>query len=157
MDTYEAKLVVTPDNTTPGSQGRLYLQLPEEMKDYVGKSFKVHGSFGLDSYVMFTISPVGSTVTPKRQFWWKNGVRDHRIRENQLVRVWLLTPDIWVAQAMGSTGETPPALPPVQDTLFDTYNASWLNQNHPYRGNGTEPCKLCGARESDQNHNGSLA
>lgn len=119
VETHEAKLVVTPDNSTPGSEGRLYLQLPEEMVDYVGKSYKTHGSFGMDAYVMFVISAMGSTVTPKRQFWWKNGVRDHRIRENHLIRIWLLNPDIWVAQVMGTTGELPPVLPPHQDTLFE--------------------------------------
>lgn len=119
IEVHEARLVVTPDNSTPGSEGRLVLQLPDAMADYVGKTFKTHGTF-MDAYVMFVTSPTGNhTVSPKRQVWWKNGVRDHRVRENQQVRVWLLTPDVWVAQVIGPTGELPPALPPRQDTLFE--------------------------------------
>jgi hypothetical protein len=114
----EAKLTVTPDNSTKGSEGRLVLQLPEEMADYVGKTFKALGSFGIDGYVMFVTSPLGSTVTPKRQFWWKNGVRDHRIRENQQIRIWLINPDLWIAQVIGPTGEMPPVLPPFQPVFF---------------------------------------
>lgn len=119
IQVYDAKLTVTPDNSTPGSEGRLVLQLPEEMTDFVGQTFKAYGSFGMDLYVMFVASPMGSTVTPKRQFWWKNGVRDHRVRENQHVRIWLLTPDTWVVQVTGPTGELAPVLPPYQDTLFE--------------------------------------
>jgi hypothetical protein len=118
VEVHDAKLVVTPDNSTPGSEGRLILQLPDEMADYVDKTFKSIGSFGMDNYVMFVSSPLGNKVTPKRQYWWKNGVRDHRIRENQQVRIWLLNPDLWVAQVLGPTGELAPVLPPYQDTLF---------------------------------------
>ena len=119
VEVFDAKLSVTPDNSTPGSEGRLILQLPDELTDFVGKSFKAVGTFGVDSHVMFVTSEMGSTITPKRQFWWKNGVRDHRIRENQKVRVWLLTPDLWVAELIGPTGEIPPALPPRQDLIFE--------------------------------------
>lgn len=116
---HEAKLVATPDNSTPGSEGRLYLLLPEEMVSFIGRSFKSSGNFSLMDAVLFVTSLTGSTVTPKRQFWWKNGVRDHNIRENHKVRIWVLTPDLWVAQLIEPTGEPSPILPPHQDILFD--------------------------------------
>jgi hypothetical protein len=117
IEVYEAKLVVTPDNSTPGSEGRLYLQLPDAMANYVGKVFMTLGTFGV-GYVVFTAHPDGHTVSPKRQFWWKNGVRDHKVTENHIVRIWVLTPFLWLAEVIGPTGERPPILPPRQITLF---------------------------------------
>lgn len=119
VDTHDARLIATPDNTTPGSEGRLYLLLPESMEAFVGKTFRAVGSFSKDDAVMFVASPIGSAITPKRQYWWKNGVRDHNIRHNHKIRVWVISECIWIAQVLGPTGEPPPVLPPHQDILFD--------------------------------------
>lgn len=119
VNVYEAKLVATPDNSTPGSEGRLYLQLPAEMCSFVGKTFRAVGNFSRDDAVMMVATPNGSTITPKRQFWWKNGVRDHGIRHNHNVRVWVLTDGHWLAEVLSKTGEPSPVLPPHQDVLFD--------------------------------------
>lgn len=119
VSVYDAKLVVTPDNSTPGSEGRLYLQLPEAMEPFVGKMFRMVGNFSRDDAVIFIASPNGSTITPKRQVWWKNGVRDHNIRANHHVRVWVLNEGLWVTEVIRPTGEPSPVLPPHQDTLFD--------------------------------------
>lgn len=116
---HDGRLVVTPDNSTPGSEGRLYLQFPETMAYLVGNTFKAVGSFSRDSAVMFVATPLGSTVTPKRQFWWKNGVRDHCIRENHHVRIWVLNVGLLVVEVVRPTGESAPVLPPHQDTLFE--------------------------------------
>jgi hypothetical protein len=118
VDVFDAKLVVTPDNSTKGSEGRIYLLLPEAMASFVGHSYRAVGSFSVDDAVMFVASPTGSTVTPRRQYWWKNGVRDHGIRENHSVRIWVLSFELWVAALVAPTGEPAPVLPPHQDLLF---------------------------------------
>lgn len=119
VEVHDAKLVVTPDNSTPGSEGRLYLQLPDALKSFVGKTFKAVGNFGQHDAIILVATISGHAITPKLQFWWKNGVRDHNIRENHRVRVWLLTESLWTIQLIEPTGEAPPVLPPHQDLLFD--------------------------------------
>jgi hypothetical protein len=119
VDLFDGKLVVTPDNSTPGSEGRLYLLLPEEMARFIGHSYRAVGNFSRDDAVMMIASPVGNTVTPKRQFWWKNGVRDHNVRENHNVRIWVLALELWIVMLTSPTGEPAPVLPPHQDLLFD--------------------------------------
>jgi hypothetical protein len=116
---YDAKLVVTPDNSTPGSEGRLYLLFPEEMSEHVGKQFRSVGNFSRDDAILLIQSPAGSAITPRRQLWWKNGVRDHFVRENHHVRIWILSEVLWAVEVLRSTGERSPVLPPHQDTLFD--------------------------------------
>lgn len=119
MDKAAGRLVVTPDATTPGSEGRLYLQLPRDLAFLVGQSFKVFGNFSSDRVVMLVRDGGGNkTVTPNRQVWWKNGVRDHNIRENWAVNLYILENDILIAVLVRPTGETPPQLPPHQPTIF---------------------------------------
>lgn len=118
MNSLIGKLVVAPDNSTPGSEGRLYLQLPEELAFYIGQKFRVLGNFHRDGAGLFILSGEGLSVTPKRQIWWKNGVRDHGIRENWRLSIYSLEQSVFVVILSGRTGETPPELPLRQDTLF---------------------------------------
>lgn len=118
MNIFRAKLVVTPDNTAPGSEGRLCLQFSEEMQSYIEERVKVVGSFGKDGAAMFIVSGEGLKVTPKRQIWFKNGVRDHLIRENWWVNVYILEKNLFVVALRCVTGEDRPRLPLRQDVLF---------------------------------------
>lgn len=118
MQVLDGKIIVTPDNTTGGSEGRIYLQLPEEMSTYVDQRVKVVGVLGKDGAALLIISGEGLKVTPRRQIWWKNGVRDHRVRENWHVRVYILEQNLFVVTMRKPTGEPAPQLPPGQDTLF---------------------------------------
>lgn len=117
MHIYEGKLTVVPDNTTPGSSGRLCLQLPEEFATEVGSKFKQVGNFGEDGGSMFIRAGEGTTLTPRRQMWWKNGVRDQKVREDWKVMVYALEDFLFVVRLFQRTGNAP-VLPPVQDVLF---------------------------------------
>lgn len=119
VEAYDAKLVVTPDNSTRGSEGRIYLLLPAEMEKFVGLKYRCVGVLSRDDALIMIPSPEGSTITPKRQFWWKNGVRDHGIRRNHSVRIWMLEYGYWFLMLTGQTDEDPPQLPPYQDILFE--------------------------------------
>lgn len=118
MNIFRAKLAVVPDNTTPGSSGRLCLHLPEEMASYVGQRLKTVGSLGKDGAAMFIVSGEGLKMTPNRQIWFKNGVRDHGVRENWKVNIYVLEQNLFVVTMQSKTGEPAPDLPPVQETFF---------------------------------------
>jgi hypothetical protein len=118
MDRVHGTLVVTPDNTTPGSEGRLHLDLPRGLSFMAGWKLKVFGRFGVDKVVMMVRGDEGLSVTPKLQVWWKNGVRDHEIRENWHVHIYIIENDILVAILVRPTGQQPPKLPPYQPKLF---------------------------------------
>jgi hypothetical protein len=118
VDVFEGRLVVTPDNATAGSEGRVYLLLPEEMNQFVGRLYRPLGNLGRDGYLMMVESAEGKTVTPKRQIWWKNGVREYGIRQNHHVKFWILGLEVWVVQLMGYTDDPVPDLPPYQQLLF---------------------------------------
>lgn len=118
MNILRAKLVITPDNTAPGSEGRICLQLPEDMQTYVDERVKVVGCLGKDGAAMFIVSGEGLKITPRRQVWFKNGVRDHQVRENWFVNMYVLEKNLFVATMVRPTGETAPVLPLRQDTLF---------------------------------------
>lgn len=119
------KLIVVPDNSTPSSEGRLCLQLPvpsnEQLSSldpdhWVGTKWAVSGSWA--TAMVFTQSPDGKTVSPRSQLWWKNGVRDHGIRRNYWVDLYIISRDLMVAALVMPTDDIPPALPPTQMVLF---------------------------------------
>lgn len=114
-----AKLIVTPDNTTPGSEGRLYLQLPEQMFVFVGRKYRPCGNFASDGAILLVASGEGLTVSPRRQIWWKNGVREHGIHENWMADVHVLKAELLVVELTRRTGEPPPVLPPRQLHIFE--------------------------------------
>lgn len=114
----QGKLIVTPDSTTPGSEGRLYLQFPTEFEPMVGRSFRTLGTFRADRGILLVRDSGGCALTPRRQMWWKNGVRDHGLRENWWVWVYPLDHDFLAVLLKEMTGEPMVALPPKQDTLF---------------------------------------
>lgn len=117
MHICEGRLTVVPDNTTPGSSGRLCLQLPEEFGTEAGSKFKQVGNFGDDGGAMFIRAGEGTTLTPRRQMWWKNGVRDQKVREDWKVTIYVLEDFlfvVWLYSRIGTTRQ----LPPVQDVLF---------------------------------------
>jgi hypothetical protein len=113
-----AKLVVTPDNTTKGSEGRLYLQLPDLMVDFIGRKYRTCGQFSRDGAILLVSSGDGLTISPRRQIWWKNGVREHGIRENWEADVHVLKTELLVVELTRRTGEPAPFLPPHQEYLF---------------------------------------
>ncbi len=119
VEVYPAALRVVPDATTPGSEGRLCLQLPEALEPLVGRKFRAVGNFSRDDYVMMIEGEDGKTVTPHRQVWWKNGVRDHNIRRHFLVEVYMISTRLWVVALAAPTNEPPPILPPHQELLFE--------------------------------------
>lgn len=132
MFVFPGKLSVAVDRTTPGSEGRLVLTLPEEYLRMVGHEYSPVGNFLRDRTIMLLRSahpPRPDTckvVTPKRQIWWKNGVREHGIRENYNVNVYAMgddvdfVPRIVVVELTTPTGEPKPKLPPQQTFLFGT-------------------------------------
>lgn len=121
-----AKLAVYPDSTTPGSEGRLCLQLPKELTDELGGNcYHVRGRLGTDNAILLVHDSLipsdghdSKCVTPRMQIWWKNGVRDHGIRENWWTKVYLLDRACLVVMLDKVTGEPKPVLPPRQETVF---------------------------------------
>ncbi len=118
VNIFRSRLTVVADNSTPGSSGRLCLQLPEEMAGYVGQRMKTVGSFGKDGAVMFIVSGEGLKVTANHQIWFKNGVRDHNVRENWKNVVYILEQNLFVVTMYVKMDTPVPDLPPVQETLF---------------------------------------
>lgn len=117
MKLYEGKLTVVPDKTTPGSSGRLCLQLPEDFGTQVGMQYRQVGTFGVDGAAMFIRSVDGSTITPRRQMWWKNGVRDQRLRQGWKVNIFVLEDALFVVTLVSPIGERL-KLPSIQQLLF---------------------------------------
>ncbi len=118
---FVGKLVVTTDAGTPGSEGRLYLQLPSFFDAYVDHYYRSVGCFATDGGVLLVREKGidGPRITPRRQYWWKNGVRDHRLRVNWDVFVFVPHPDLWAVMLVLPTGEEPPKLPSRQLTVFE--------------------------------------
>lgn len=115
---HTGRLAVAVDRTAPGSEGRLCLTLPPELAELVGRKYRTLGNFTNDKVVTLAEHEDGLTVTPRRQVWWKNGVRDHGIRENWWVDIYVCTPHIVTVVLRGPTGEARPELPPSQQKLF---------------------------------------
>jgi hypothetical protein len=119
VDRFPGRLVVTPDNSTPGSEGRLCLLFPAKLTmQYGGKKFRAIGHLATDKALMFAAHENGNTITEKGVYWWKNGVRDHGIRENYNVWIWSISESLFVVELVNPTGEPKPDLPPFQPTLF---------------------------------------
>jgi hypothetical protein len=119
----QTKLIVVPDPTTMGSEGRLCLQLPLDSeflgKDHwLGKHYKAVGYWGDLGAVMLVESPDGKTVSPRSQLWWKNGVRDHGVRQNYWVDLYMLRANLMVVTLCEPTEDIPPVLPPFQPSIF---------------------------------------
>ncbi len=115
---YTGKLIVTPDNSTPGSEGRLYLQFPEFLAGLVGRKYRPCGHFYKDGAILLVSSGEGLVITSRRQMWWKNGVREHNIRENWEADIHVLKTELLVVELTRRTGEPAPVLPPHQEYLF---------------------------------------
>lgn len=123
---FQAKLVVVPDTTTAGSEGRLCLQFPKELSDDIGGNcYHVRGHLTTDNCILLVHDsriipgePDSRCITPRMQMWWKNGVRDHGIRENWYVNVYVLDRACLVVMLDKPTGDPKPALPPQQLTVF---------------------------------------
>lgn len=116
----DAKLTVYPDKSAPGSEGRLCLQLDPERFPYLKeRTFECVGNFKRLGAVMLVEHPEGNSITPRFQYWWKNGVRDHGIRQNWLCSVDMVTTSIAVVVLVEPTEEPPPELPPSQVFLFE--------------------------------------
>ncbi len=116
-----AFVTVVPDNTTPGSEGRLCLRFVEELaQELAGSRFVDHGTFGQDAVMLVrTADPdKGRAVTPQGQIWWKNGVRDHGVRRNWHAKVYVLEPNLLVVMLARPTEDPAPKLPPAQAVLF---------------------------------------
>ena len=115
------KLLVVPDNTEKGSTGRLCLETRDVLP--IGSTWRTVGHFARDSAIMLIEDPTGHTVTPRGQLWWKNGVRDHGIRENWWVTLVVVytfprSAKIVLVTLAETTTEVPPTLPPFQPQLF---------------------------------------
>lgn len=118
MPAFPGKVIVAVDRTTPGSEGRLYLQLPSDLQWMVGRHFAVYGNLGDDKSILLVPKEGGKVITPRRQLWWKNGVQEHKIRENWVVNLTAYDQFAVVVNLVAPTGEPKPVLPPAQDKLF---------------------------------------
>lgn len=124
------RLVVVPDPTAVGSEGRLCLQLPTDTeflsKDHwLGRHYKAIGYWAELGAVMLVESPDGKTVSPRSQLWWKNGVRDHGVRQNYWITLYMLRANLLVAALAEPTDDVPPVLPPRQQSIFKDLNPDW--------------------------------
>lgn len=115
---HTGKLVIAVDRTSPGSEGRLCLLLPVEFSHLIGKRYRAVGHFTNDGALMLVENQDGNTITPRRQYWWKNGVRDHGVRENWEVEVYEVVKGLLVVVLVRPSGDPAPVLPPHQDLLF---------------------------------------
>ena len=123
MHTATGQLKVVPDNTTSGSEGRLCLQLPDEMAYLKGKQFTTMGVFSRDRCVVLLPFKGLATirhgsVTDNLRFWWKNGVRDHGIRESYDVTLYRVDSGELIIILKHQVAGFVPKLPPHQETLF---------------------------------------
>jgi hypothetical protein len=114
------RLSVTPDNSTSGSEGRLCLTFPPELADEIGgNSYNVRGNFAVDLGVLLVQAhDAPHSISPRMQMWWKNGVRDHGIREHWHVNIYIVSHKHILVTLDKPTGEPVPALPPRQITVF---------------------------------------
>lgn len=122
------KMIVVPDATTPGSEGRLCLQLPVPTGEVLaelspdwwqGMTWRPVGNLGRDQWMMLVNDPEGKVVSPRSQIWWKNGVREYGIRQNHWCCLYILNPsELIVVRLLETTDDIPPVLPPHQPTIF---------------------------------------
>lgn len=121
-----ARLTVVLDNLTPGSEGRLCLTFPKELADEIGGNcYHVRGHLETDNAILLVHSSLidpthdeAKCITTRMQLWWKNGVRDHGIRQNWYVNIYFLDRACLVVMLDRPTGDPKPKLPPQQMVAF---------------------------------------
>lgn len=102
------------------------LQFPKDLTDEIGGNcYHVRGHLGTDNAILLIHDSKidahdsdSKCVTPRMQMWWKNGVRDHGVRQNWFVNVYMLDRACLVIMLDKPTEDPAPKLPPKQETLF---------------------------------------
>lgn len=114
---FKTRVCVTPDHDSRGTEGRVYMKVPEQLK---GLKFRSVGSFREGNSVILLVSDdkATSTVNERSILWWKNGVRDLGIRATHHAVLRRLRSTLLVLELGEVDNTITPDLPPYQPVLF---------------------------------------